>query len=131
MNTVTNFFLSLPPGLVPLLLAAPALSVFQTKFHKWLSVQNSKLKLLISIVLSTLVVVLPHWIGVLHGSASLLGAYTTAVLSAMTIFYQFLLKEKPQLDADLTPDAPPLVETKPPVVQPVQGETAAEFGPEA
>lgn len=130
MNGIKDFFLNLPPGLVPLLLSAPALSVFQAKLHKWISVQSPKVKLLISVALSTLVVLLPHYIGILNGSAELLGAYTTAVLSVMTMFYQFILKEKPKLDADLTPDVPPVIEPKPLEVQPAPKETASEFGPQ-
>lgn len=124
LHTIKQYIDSVPPGVFPLLAAALGLSAFQQKLHKWLSVQNSKLKMLISIVLSIAIVLLPHWIGILSGGKDLLGGYTTMVLSAMTVFYHFLIKETPDLNVDLAPDV--LIE---PTLQPepVVEETAANF----
>jgi hypothetical protein len=137
MEAIKTFVNSLPAGLIPLILASPLISVFQSKIHKWLSVQSSKVKMLISLVLSILVVLIPHWIGLLKGDATLMGAYTSAFLTGMTLFYNFILKEKPSLDVDLSPNVIAVPETLPePTAQtaPAQtapAETAAEFGPEA
>lgn len=125
MQTIKNFIDSFPPGVFPLLAAALGLSAMQQKLHHWLSIQNAKVKMTITIVLSILVVLLPHWIGILQGTKDMLGAYSTMVLSAMTIFYHFLIKEVPDLNVDLSPDEVVLpTET---VEQPVQEETAANF----
>lgn len=129
MDAIKDFVNSLPPGLLPLLLAAPAVSVLQSKIHKWLSVQSSRVKMLISLVLSVLVVLLPHWIGLLQGDVTLMGAYGSSFLTGMTLFYQFILKEKPKLDADLAPEQVAVPEPKP-VEQPAPVDSAAEFGPQ-
>lgn len=128
MHAIKDFLLSFPPGFFPLLAAALGLSAFQQKVHKWISYQKSWFKVTVSVALSSLLVLLPHWIGLLQGDKNLLGAYTTEVFTVMSVFYNFLLKEKPQLNDDLTPDAPPLVEPRP-EVQPAPVDSAAQFAP--
>jgi len=130
LHAIKSFVESFPPGLFPLLLAIPALSVFQSKIHKWLSVQSPKVKVFISLVLSTLVVLLPHWIGILNGDKNILGAYTTMVLSGMSLFYNWVLKEKPQLDAALAPETVNVPELKQPETPPAPAEPVSDFGPQ-
>lgn len=125
MHNIKQFIESVPPGVFPLLAAALGLSAFQQKLHHWLSVQSGKLKMTISMILSVLIVLLPHWIGILSGNKYLLGAYTTEVLSAMTIFYTFLIKESSQINEDLSLDQ--IVIPEPPVAEPVPEETVANF----
>lgn len=132
MHAIKDFLLSFPPGFFPLLAAALGLSAFQQKIHKWISYQKSWFKVTVSVVLSSLLVLLPHWIGLLQGDKNLLGAYTAEVFTVMSVFYNFLLKEKNQLNVDLSPDeiATPVLPQQP-TEQPAQAETAAEFGPQA
>lgn len=101
LDHIKTFVESLPSGVFPLLAASLGLSAFQQKLHTWLSVQSRKIKQTISIILAVLIVLLPHGIGVLAGNAQVLGAYTAMVLAAMTVFYNFLIKETPAINADL------------------------------
>lgn len=130
MHDIKHFVESFPPGVFPLLAAALGLSAFQQKLHHWLSVQSGRIKMLISVGLSILIVLIPHWIGILQGNTDLLGAYSAEVLSGMTVFYTFLIKETPQINADLSPEQivvpdPPVAPVQTPALPEI--DTAADF----
>lgn len=129
MHELKQFIESFPPGVFPLMAGAFGLVSLQTRIHKWLSVQSPRIKVTISLVLGSMLVVIPHWIGILQGNKNLLGAYGAEVLTVMNYAYNWLLREKPLIDTDLgvvpasavIPDPLPIS-----VVSPAE-DTAANF----
>jgi hypothetical protein len=128
LNSAFNFTNDHWQLIVGLPFVALILSAFQEKVNKWFRVQSPKVKLFITIFLSSLPAGIPAILGFIQSNPQFLGAATGAVFMGMTVIYRVLIQPfSVQLSAFKDwKDSRDLIETPVPVVNDNSPQVLAE-----